>query len=267
MRVLATPSVMLLREVIPTLELVSRASVRAFGTLVESARLAHEARRDHEVTDRRLLHHRRAIRVHGAGRRMCAWQGCDVRVHGTPPNGAVVLVSNHLNWLDPFVFASALPLTGLSKAEMVTWPVVGPASRAVGCIAVQRGDPWSGMLAMRAALRALEAGVPVLNFCEGTTTEGADVLPFRRGIFGLARIVGVPVVPTALRYEPSEACWPSDEVLGRNFLRVARHRRWSAQLHFGAPLQFPLDAPDEVRAMTARAAVRRLAGLALDEGG
>lgn len=251
-----------LRAVVPSLSVVTRASLRAFGAAFESARLTLDAQRDHDIRGRAALHHRQAHRAHGVGRRMCAWQGCEVQVHGPVPRGPVVLVSNHLNWLDPMVLSSVLPIAGLSKAEMCQWPVVGPAACAVGCIPVERGDAWSGMLAMRAALRALTAGVTVLNFCEGTTSEGRDVLPFRAGIFRVARLAGVAVVPVALRYEPADACWPTDEVLVRNFMRVARHPRWTAQVCFGEPLRFDDETPDPARAEAARQAVRHLAGLA-----
>lgn len=244
-----------------TFQVASRLGARLVGTLVVGLDLTHDARLDRHITDRRTFIQRRARRARQLGLRMCALHRCEVSVHGAAPRGPAVIVSNHLNWLDPMVFSSTLPLTGLSKAEMAAWPVVGPCGRAVGSIFVERGDPWSGMLALRSALRALEADVPVLNFCEGTTSAGDVVRPFRAGIFGLARLAGVPVVPAALRYAPADTCWPSEEVLSRNYLRVARHPRWTAQVHYGEALAFAPGTPDAERAELARAAVRRLAGL------
>jgi hypothetical protein len=75
----------------------------------------------------------------------------------------------------------------------------------LGVVFVARGDAHSGARALRSAEAALAGGLPVLNFPEGTTTSGRSVLPFRSGVFGLARRTAAPVVPIALAYDPP--CW------------------------------------------------------------
>jgi 1-acyl-sn-glycerol-3-phosphate acyltransferase len=61
----------------------------------------------------------------------------------------------------------------------------------------------------------------VLNFPEGTTTSGR-MLRFQRGMFGVARIADVPVVPVALSFERRELAWVNDEMLLPHYARTLR---------------------------------------------
>ena len=108
---------------------------------------------------------------------------------------------------------------------MRSWPILGAGAAALGVLFVQRGDAWSGARALRSALRALESGVSVLGFPEGTTSRGDDVLPFRRGLFGMAQLADVPVVPIAIHYSTAELRWFGDTWFLPHYLRTAMRPR------------------------------------------
>ena len=118
-----------------------------------------------------------------------------------------IYVANHLGYYDALVVAQFVPCAPIAKAEVASWPVIGAGGRSLGVIFVRRESPASGAQALLAALRALGAGVSVLNFPEGTTTSGDRLGPFRRGIFGLARLAGVPVVPVRIDFDDPELAW------------------------------------------------------------
>jgi 1-acyl-sn-glycerol-3-phosphate acyltransferase len=143
----------------------------------------------------------RALALQEASVGVLARAGLAVEVRGEPPRGPAVLVSNHLSWFDPLVVATMVPLTAVAKDDVAAWPVIGARARGLGVVFVDRLDAHDGVRALLEARRSLEAGVSVLNFPEGTTTHGDMVLPFRRGIFGLARLAGVPVVPVRLEVD------------------------------------------------------------------
>nr|MBS0019499.1 1-acyl-sn-glycerol-3-phosphate acyltransferase [Gammaproteobacteria bacterium] len=86
----------------------------------------------------------------------------------------------------------------------------------------------SGAEVLRRSLRVLQQGVSVLNFPEGTTTLGNAVLPFRRGIFGLAPITGVPVIPIALRFEPPGMAWVGNAYFVSHCLPAFGRSHWTA---------------------------------------
>jgi 1-acyl-sn-glycerol-3-phosphate acyltransferase len=79
-------------------------------------------------------------------------------------------------------------------------------------------------------------GLPVLNFPEGTTTRGEAVLPFHKGLFGMARNAGVPVVPIALAYDPPELAWVGDDAFLPHWLKLAGARRARAFVRLGVPI-------------------------------
>jgi lyso-ornithine lipid O-acyltransferase len=131
----------------------------------------------------------------------------------------------------------------------------------MGVLFVERGDAFSGARTLLRARRALQAGVTVVNFPEGTNTTGDELLPFKRGMFGLARRMNVPVVPTALMYERREVAWVGDTPFVGHYLRtVGRWRSTRVRVVFGQPLRPDRFATPEALALAAREGV--LAALA-----
>jgi lyso-ornithine lipid O-acyltransferase len=178
----------------------------------------------------------RARTLQGAARELCARHGLRARVLGALPEPPFVLVANHLSYLDPLVLAALTPCTAIAKHEIDRWPVVGARTRDLGVLLVDRGCAHSGARALRGALRALRHGVSVLNFPEGTTTRGDLVLSFRSGIFGVARLAGVPIVPAAIAYDAPELCWAGDDLFLPHYLRFLGRRDAGARVALGAPL-------------------------------
>ncbi|MEM7436002.1 MAG: lysophospholipid acyltransferase family protein [Myxococcota bacterium] len=178
--------------------------------------------------------------------------GLSVETEGEVPRQPCVIVANHLSYLDPIAVATIVPTTAIAKSEVRSWPAIGGALNSLGVLFVRRGDPGSGAVALRMAMRALDAGVPVLVFPEGTTTYGDDVLPFERGAFGLGALKGVPIVPVALRYSVRDAAWVGDTDFVPHFVSLHRHPQVLAHLRFGRSL----DARDFEGARSLAAAAR-----------
>ena len=178
----------------------------------------------------------RASRAKAAACRLLSLHGIDVRVLGPQPRGRVVVVANHVSYLDPLVVGSIVPCATLAKSEARRWPLVGDAMAALGAIFVRRGDVVSGAVALRKARRILLDGVSVLNFPEGTTTAGGCVGAFRRGVFGLARITGVDVVPAHVSYDDPRVHWFGGQTFIPHYLALSTRVRVIATVRFGARL-------------------------------
>lgn len=198
----------------------------------------------------------RATRAQVAARDVLGHHGVRLHVAGPQPRGAAIVVANHLSYLDPLVVASLVRSIAIAKADVARWPILGARLRELGVVFVRRGDAWSGAAALRGAAAALEAGVCVLNFPEGTTTDGRTVLPFKRGIFGLARRLGVPVVPVRIAYDDPRACWVDDQAFVPHYAWLARTAGIGANVRFGVPV-----APDHDAATFAERARRAVASL------
>jgi 1-acyl-sn-glycerol-3-phosphate acyltransferase len=184
---------------------------------------------------------------------LCAAHDWRIRVSGPIPKGPVVLVANHVSYLDPVVLVGLVPALPVSKREVARWPLIGGVARRHGVLFVERADPRSGASVLRRARRALSRGLSVLNFPEGTTTNGEQVLPFRRGIFGVARHARVPVVPVALRFDDPELAWFGDALFLPHYARLLARSDATVRIRFGGPLTperygGAADLADEARA-------------------
>ncbi|MFW6050266.1 MAG: lysophospholipid acyltransferase family protein [Myxococcota bacterium] len=194
--------------------------------------------------------------MHLAAARMCAIHGIRVVCRGRFPTGPAILVSNHLSYIDPVAILAHVPAGVVAKSEVGNWPLLGEVIRTMGVLMVDRGCTMSGAIVLRRALRILRAGGSVLAFPEGTTTLGDEVLPFRRGFFGLARIAGCPMVPVAVRYESTEPCWVGDAPFLPHYLRMSARPHTRGQVLVGEALDPRSADSADALAEEARLAVR-----------
>ncbi len=222
-----------------------RGARRAVGLIWTTARLIVEGRR--APLEAAAL----AQRAHRTARELLDLHAVDVRCYGPPPRTPAVVVTNHVSYLDPLVIAALTPCIAIAKGEVRDWPLLGSGLRALGVVFVQRGDVRSGAMALLRAWRALDGGTTVLNFPEGTTSDGRDVAPFRRGIFGLARLAGFPVVPAHVSYDHDGAPWYGGQTLAPHYWRLSRSPSVRASVRFGAPISvLASDDPSAVAART-----------------
>jgi 1-acyl-sn-glycerol-3-phosphate acyltransferase len=199
-----------------------------------------------------------ASRLQWVCENLCALHGLDVRVDGRLPRSPSVLVANHLSYLDPVVILAEVAAAAIAKREVADWPILGDTLDDLGILFVERGSAASGARVLLRAKRLLDASVSVLVFPEGTTTYGHDVLPFRRGAFGLARRLGVPVVPIGLRYDSTEPCWVGEASFLPHYVKTTSRRATRAQITFGDPMR-ARGRPSETFAEDVRSIVRMLA--------
>jgi lyso-ornithine lipid O-acyltransferase len=202
-----------------------------------------------------MLGDERARELAWVAENACALHGVRARVRGTVPNSPAVLVANHISYFDPLIIASSVPCTAVAKREVLSWPCIGELCRRLGVLFVQREDSLSGARVLREARRALDAGVSVLVFPEGTTTRGQAVLPFKRGIFGLAALASVPIVPVALQYRDAHAPWVGEELFLPHYMRALGKGYTQAQVDFLEPLACSPEQSATELAERARAAI------------
>jgi 1-acyl-sn-glycerol-3-phosphate acyltransferase len=176
-----------------------------------------------------------ARRLHSVCAEIATIHDLRIGVHGRFPTGPALIVSNHIGYLDAIAVAAAVPCAPIAKREVASWPLIGSAADKLGVIFVTRDDAANRARALRRALRTFRAGVPVLNFPEGTTTDGTRLLPFYRGAFGLARRAGVPVIPVALRCSP-ELAWHGDAPFVPHYVRTTKLPELAIDLELGAPI-------------------------------
>ncbi len=120
--------------------------------------------------------------------------------HLGPPGAGVLVVSNHVSWLDLVALGAVQPLRMVAKSEVRAWPVIGPLARRAGTVFVDR-ERLSMLPQMVAAVsRALAGGAAIGAFPEGTTWCGLASGRFRPAVFQAAVDTATPVRPVALCY-------------------------------------------------------------------
>jgi 1-acyl-sn-glycerol-3-phosphate acyltransferase len=170
---------------------------------------------------------RRALRIFGI----------DLRVSGPVPSSGL-LVCNHLSYLDILILAATTPCVFVSKCEVKRWPVFGWFAALAGTLFLRR-DRRSDVARMTHAMRsALDEGLLVVLFPEGTTSDGRDVLPFKSSLIEPVAQTRHAVWAGFIEYGledgsvADEVCYWRDMTLAPHLLNLLGKRGVRAQLSF-----------------------------------
>ncbi|HWP43405.1 MAG TPA: lysophospholipid acyltransferase family protein [Blastocatellia bacterium] len=110
-------------------------------------------------------------------------------------------VCNHVNIFDAFVIYSAIPqfVRGLELESHFKVPAYGWMMKRFGNVPVPTDSSPSGYKAMvRRAKAALDDGISLIVFAEGTRTRDGRVGPFKSGVFRMAQQFGYPIAPMSI---------------------------------------------------------------------
>lgn len=116
-----------------------------------------------------------------------------------PCRGPLILVSNHINFLDvPIIYTHLFPRPMRGFAKIETWnnPLLGKLFDIWGAIPIRRGE--LDLSALRSALDALESGMIVGIAPEGTRSGSGELGLGHPGVVVIALRSGAPVLPMAL---------------------------------------------------------------------
>jgi long-chain acyl-CoA synthetase len=190
---------------------------------------------------------------------LLGWPRIEGREHLRGVNGPLLVVSNHVDDVDPGFILTALP--ALLRHRLAT-ATGGEALEALRTPAPDRG--WFGRIYDRVkwasgvallnlfplpreagfrrsftyAGEAVDCGFSVLVFPEGRHTTDGKMSAFRAGIGLLAENLGIPVLPMRIEglFEVKQA--------GKKFAKP-----WSIRVRIGEPMKFPPGTdPQEIAA-------------------
>ncbi len=172
-------------------------------------------------------------------RRLCRILGLRLAVAGSLAPG-ILLVANHISWLDIPVLGAQGDVAFLSKAEIRAWPLIGWMAEVLGTLFIHRGANQARGIAEQIASRA-RAGRVVVIFPEATTADGSRLRPFHPRLFAAAQESGAWLQPVALRYGKPDrldriAPFIGDDHPLPHLLRVLRNPGIRVQVQFLPPL-------------------------------
>jgi 1-acyl-sn-glycerol-3-phosphate acyltransferase len=199
--------------------------------------------------------------------------GITVLYRGACPERGVV-ISNHRGYLDVVVFAALHPCVFVAKSEIRSWPFLGWMTTMAGTVYVDRGRGGSAARAAGGMQAAEDAGIPVVFFPEGTTSNGASVLKFHSGLLIKSLEAAQPITAAFLSYRLAQGSDPGftaendvsywgDTPLLLHIFRLLGLRGIEVEARFAHfPISFSV-GPDQRKllAAEARAAVMDLGGV------
>jgi 1-acyl-sn-glycerol-3-phosphate acyltransferase len=145
-----------------------------------------------------------------------------------PPEGPLLVVSNHLSNIDPWIFGGFGPgvLYCMSKRELFNNPFIAWVLAGCNCFPIDRGT--ADRRALRTALDVLSRRGRLLIFLEGTRSSTPGMRRAEAGVGFLARRSGASILPVGV--SGTEAALPR----GRKF-----PKRVPIRVRFGPVFQLP----------------------------
>src|SRR4051812_15600438 len=177
-------------------------------------------------------------------------------VQNVPATGGVLLVANHISYVDVVVLQLACPrpirfvgYKGLRRNAFFNW-----VFEKSGCIGISPEQPMSGM---RAAISAMKRGEIVLVFPEGHISRTGQLMQIKSGIELLARQARVPAIAAGI-----------DGLWGSVFSFAGNKYLWKSPRLMPTPVFVAfgqLTPPEEVSIAWARRELLDLGRVAFDE--
>lgn len=185
---------------------------------------------------------RRALWQQRFASRLLKVMRLSVDARGTPEAGSFI-AANHLGYMDILVMASQTPQVFLSRKDVGDWFFIGRFVRMAGTLFIDRSRRSEVLAQEEGFARAIECGVGMTVYLEGTSSDGSEVLPFKSSLLEPAVKNQWKVTPAYIRYEceggdPAlDVCWWGDMTFGSHLLKMMTLRSIQATIVFGEARQ------------------------------
>lgn len=162
----------------------------------------------------------------------------EVETNGHPEkNPPALYIGNHVSYVDIPLLMSVAPVVFVAKSQIKKWPIFGDACDSVGIVWVQRDSIDS----RRATLQGIVSSVrdkkqSVVVFPSGTTAVD-ESKAWRWGVFQIAQLHGIPIVPFRLTYRPlRQTAYIDNDFFVSHLIQLLRQPKIVAHLDFHEPV-------------------------------
>ena len=164
-------------------------------------------------------------------------------VKGSPPaTGPMLLAANHISWVDIVVMHATRHCRFVSKDEIARWPLVSTLANAADTLYITRESRRDAMRVVHQMAQCLRDGDVLAIFPEGTTGDGASLLPFHANLLQAAISANAPIQPVALQFMDGRTgaisfapCYVGDDTLWQSLWRTLCANNVQAVVQFGTP--------------------------------
>lgn len=195
----------------------------------------------HNDLDRRMMLTRLASRF---AKFTCRFMGLNVYSIGTlSKTDSTLMVGNHLSYLDVLVHASLRPACFVTSVEIRDTPVLGQICKMAACVFVERRNRENLSNEIIEVTHSLRHGINVTIFPEATSTNGENVLRFKRPLFQAAIDANVPIIPMTINYKRIDGekttldnrdivCWYGDMEFFPHLWKVLQHKSFDITVEY-----------------------------------
>ncbi len=168
-------------------------------------------------------------------------------------------VGNHMGFFDVLCLISVCPACFVTSREMQETPVLGAITDMGGCIYVERRNRTNILGELNVIAETLKNGQRVVLYPEATSTNGEQVLPFKKTLIMAAGVANVPLQPAVFNWKSIEGkpfslsnrdsvCWYGDMSFLSAMWRHYQLKETVAEIEFLSPL---IVKPEDDRAVVA----------------
>lgn len=176
-----------------------------------------------------------------------------------PDDEGSLIVGNHMGFIDIICLVALTHGVFITSLEMKETPVLGQICDIGGCAYVNRKSRLSIQDELKEIVEVLKQGFRVMLYAESVSTNGEQVLPFKKTLITSAGLAGKPIRPFVfnfrevdggpVRYEHRDSvCWYGDQSFLSAIWRSLKLNSLTCEIEF-LPLVYP--APDEDRTQLA----------------
>jgi len=190
------------------------------------------------------IERRRAL-IRGWSRELLAMLRVEAFVAGVPVEGLpdnLLIVANHVSWLDVFVLHSLRPSRFIGKSELKRWPLLRHLIIGSGTLFLERDRRRDALRINGHARDALASGDTIAIFPEGTTSDGTQLLRFHASLVQPVIDAQGHVQPIAIRYRGADGGYTDAPVyvgetsFVESLWRVLGERRFVVEVTLGPTL-------------------------------
>ena len=166
-------------------------------------------------------------------------------VEGVPVEdlpGNLLILANHVSWLDIFVLHSLRPSRFIGKSELKRWPLLRHLIIGSGTLFIERERRRDAYRINGHARDVLASGDTIAIFPEGTTSDGSSVLPFHASLVQPIIDASGHVQPIAICYRSADGgfteapTYVGETSFVESLWRVLGERRLVVEVEFGPTL-------------------------------
>ena len=157
---------------------------------------------------------------------------------GEPARGEpVLLVGNHISYLDIPLLVSQTPAVFVAKKEVASFPVFGAAAKSIGTLFVERESKNSRQQISDAVAHCLKIRRQSVAMFPSGTTRMDESEPWRFGPFKIAKEKNIRIQPFRLRYTPMRtAAYLMEDLMLTHLWKLVDSPGLEATIEFHEPV-------------------------------